>query len=65
MAYKRKTRDVYEVQGNYAGWWETVTTEDTLAEAREMLKCYRENEPQYQHRIQKVREKIEGIQYGD
>jgi len=45
MAYQRKTRDEYEVQGKYYGTWELETTESTYKEAREQLKCYRENVP--------------------
>lgn len=59
MAYIRKTRDEYEVQGNYNGTWERLTTEDTQKEARAMLKCYNENEPHYPHRIVKKRVRIE------
>ena len=59
MARQRKTRDVWDVQGNYGQGWETVTAEDTFKEARARLKEYRENEPQYAHRIKLVRESIE------
>lgn len=45
----------YEVQGNYGYGWEMVTTEDTPTEARKRLKEYDDNEPQYPHRIKKVR----------
>lgn len=60
MSYKRKTKDVYEIQGYYGHGhgWETLTTEDTRKEAREMLRCYNENEPQYPHRIKTKRVKI-------
>lgn len=59
MAYKRKTKDVYEIQGFYAGEWETVTEEETWKEAKVQLKCYNENERMYPHRIKKRRERIE------
>lgn len=49
--YKRKTHDEYDIEGNYGQGWEVVTTEETYREAREQLRCYRENEPQYSHRI--------------
>lgn len=42
--YKRKTRDVWEVQGNYGYGWDMVTTEESRREAVKMLKCYQENE---------------------
>ena len=45
MAYE------YEVQGNYGQGWEMVTTEDTPIEAKQRLKEYNENEPQYPHKI--------------
>ena len=55
MAYARKTKDVYQIMGNYGQGFEEVTAEDTLKAAREQLKCYRYNEPQYPHMIKKVR----------
>ena len=45
----------FDIQGNYGQGWETVTCEETLAAAREQLACYRENEPEYPHRIKRVR----------
>lgn len=59
MAYVRKTRDEYEIQGNYGCGWEALFTEETWKEAREQLRCYDENERQYAHRIVKRRVKIE------
>ncbi len=53
--YQRKTYDVFEIQGWYFGEWECVTTEETHKEAKEMLKCYNENEPRTPHRIVKRR----------
>ena len=53
--YKRKTKDEWEIQGNYGHGWEMVTTEETYRQAREQLKCYRENEPGTPHRIKCVR----------
>jgi len=58
MSYTRKTRDEYNIEGFYAYGWETVTCEDTWREAREMLKCYRENEPGTAFRIKKARVKL-------
>lgn len=58
MSYTRKTRDVYEVQTHTGYEFECVFTAETMKEAREILKDYRENEPQYSHRIVKRREKI-------
>lgn len=61
MAYKRKTKDYWEVQGNYgpAHGWEMVTCEDSYSEARQRLREYRENEPQYSFRLRTKRERIE------
>jgi hypothetical protein len=61
MAYIRKTRDEYNVQGYYdpSTGWEDVCAEDSYREARARLKEYRENEPQYAHRIKVRRVPIE------
>lgn len=56
--YKRKTQDEYAIQGNYGQGFEDVITEDNYKEARLRLKEYRENEPQYCHRLVKRRIKI-------
>ena len=45
----------YEVQGRYAYGWETVCTEDTRAEAEQRLAEYNANEPEFPHRIKRVR----------
>lgn len=45
----------YEVQGNYGQGWERVTTENTKTEALEQLRVYDVNEPQYPHRVRKVK----------
>ena len=58
MTYIRKTRDNFEIQGNYGSFWECVTCEETRDEAKEMLACYRENEKDTTFRIKKVREAI-------
>lgn len=51
--YVRKTVDVWELQLNYGFGWEETLTEYTRKEARERLKEYRENQPQYPARIVK------------
>ena len=56
--YVRKTKDVYEVQGNYGYGWDFLTEEETAKEARAQKRCYDENEP-YPHRIVKRRVRIE------
>jgi hypothetical protein len=58
MAYKRKTRDEYQVHGDYGQGFEEVCAEDTHKEARARLKEYRENEPQYRHKLVVRRVKI-------
>ena len=51
MTYQRKTQDVWIVQGAYGYGWEDVTAEDRRREALARLREYRENEPQYPHRL--------------
>ena len=59
MSYIRTTRDEWAVQGHYGPHgWEDVSTADTRREAVADLKAYRENEPQYAHRMVKRRVKI-------
>ena len=58
MVYKRKTRDVFEIQGDYGNGWETVCAEETLSDAKKQLRCYDENETNYPHRIKRCRVKI-------
>ena len=47
MAYKRKTRDEWTVQGNYswAPGWEDECSVDNRKDARQRLREYRENGP--------------------
>lgn len=58
--YKRKTTDEWNIQGRYGSryGWEDVSAYDNWREAREDLKAYRENEPEYPHRLTKRRIKI-------
>ena len=60
MTYIRKTRDVYEIQGNYnyGHGWEAVNTETTRQDAKRSLKEYRENEPNTSFRRVCKRERI-------
>lgn len=48
----------YDIEGNYGCGWELVTCEETLPEAREMLRCYNENEPGVPHRIKRVKREV-------
>lgn len=43
MAYERKTVDEYHIMTNYGCGWETECVEDTLAEAKQRWREYREN----------------------
>lgn len=43
--YKRKTKDEYDLMGFYDGVLTSICTEDTLKEAKERLKEYRDNDP--------------------
>jgi hypothetical protein len=61
MVYQRKTRDTYEVQGNYGygHGWECVDTAENRLDGLAALKNYRKNEPGTALRLKLVREKIE------
>ena len=61
MAYERKTIDTWELQLNYGCGWEYTLTEYIRKEARERLKEYRENQPQYPERLVKKRVRKEAI----
>lgn len=58
----RKTRDVYDVRGDYGygHGFETVTAETELREAKARLREYRENEPGVPFKLVTRRERIEG-----
>ena len=61
MAYTRKTRDEYQIH-QYTGCdWEEVCAADTWREAREHLKEYRENQPEYPVKAIKRRITLSGI----
>ncbi len=59
--YERKTRDEWTIQGNYGygDGWEDLSAYDDRREARADLRAYRENEPEYAHRLVKRRVRIE------
>lgn len=59
MTYQRKTKDEFQIHQCYSGQWEDVCSEDTRKEAKERLKEYRDNMPEYAARIVKVRVKLE------
>lgn len=59
MAYKRKTRDRWDIMTNFGYGWECETSEYTYKEARQRLKEYIENScGRYDVRLEKHREKI-------
>lgn len=57
--YKRKTKDVYVLYGNYGYGWEELYDVETKAEALDDYRAYIENEPQYQFKWKKRRVRIE------
>lgn len=59
MAYQRKTIDCFIVESDYGYGWEETTREESHKMGRLQLACYRENQPQYLHRLIVKREKIE------
>jgi len=59
--YQRKTKDVWILQGYYAGYWEELFTEESYKEAKIQLRCYNENEAYYPHRIIKKRIPLNSI----
>lgn len=59
MAYQRKTRDVYDIMGNYGYGWDVLLTDYTYSEAKKDLVDYRKNEPQYAHKIVSRRERVD------
>lgn len=43
MAYKRKTRDRWDIETNYGYGWEVENSEYTRGDAKHSLQEYREN----------------------
>ena len=56
--YTRKTYDIYVIESNYGHGWEDTTASEDRRAARADLKAYRENQPEYAHRLVCKREKI-------
>lgn len=44
---------IYVIQGNYGCGWEDVTASDDREEAKNDLRDYRLNQPEYPHRMVK------------
>ncbi len=60
MAYRRKTRDRWDIMTNWGYGWECECSEYTYKEARIQLKCYIENVGgRCAIKLEKHREKIE------
>ena len=55
---QRTTRDTWHILVNYGQGWEHECTEFSWKDAREQLKCYRENQPAYPVKARKKREPI-------
>jgi hypothetical protein len=53
--YIRKTVDEYNIEGYYYNCWEVTTCESSYKEARQRLREYRNNAPEYCYRIKKRR----------
>ncbi len=58
MSYIRKTKDEFQIWQHTAQGWEEVCAEETRREAKERLREYRENQPEYPVRMVKRRVKI-------
>jgi len=56
MKRPNKYTYLYVIQGYYYGTWEDETQTESLKEARQHLRAYRQNMPQYAHRIIQRRE---------
>jgi hypothetical protein len=59
MAYVRKTKDEYQVQGNYGYGYEEVYSSDDKQDAKQRLKEYRDNEKGVSFKLVTKRVKIE------
>lgn len=60
MAYQRKTVDRWDIMTNFGYGWECECSEYTWKEAKEQVKCYRNNSfGRFDVRLEKHREPIE------
>ena len=59
MAYQRKTSDLFIIESDYGYGWEETISSDNRLDARQNLKDYRINQPEYSHRLIKRRERNE------
>lgn len=51
MAYERKTKDEFQIWGNYGFGFEELTAESTIKEAKVRLNEYRSNQPEGTYKI--------------
>lgn len=58
MKYIRKTTDEWSIHSDYGYGMEFTCYAENLLNARELLKEYRENEPQFFHKIVKERKAV-------
>jgi hypothetical protein len=49
--YIRKTRDEWQIHANYGQGYEHECSYDKFKEARDDIKAYRENRPEYQYKL--------------
>lgn len=56
--YKRKTKDVYSIEGYYYGEWSLECNAENLRDAKRLYREYSENCPGTSFRIKKSRERI-------
>ena len=54
--YIRKTYDVYDIFSDYGYGWEFTCGAENRKDAIRLLREYRENQPEYSHKIVKSRE---------
>ncbi len=60
MAYKRKTRDRYDIETNWGYGWECECSEYTKKEASAQFRCYIENsDGRFSVRVTKHREPVD------
>lgn len=57
--YIRKTKDVRAIISDYGYGFEETCGAESYADAKRLLKEYRENQPEYIHKIRRKRVKIE------
>lgn len=61
MTYIRVTKDEYQIRQNCGYGFEEVCSEDNYKEAKQRLKEYRENQPEYVVKIVKVRVSLNDV----